>query len=159
MTYDKQLLPKPLKSDKVVAGMLAGALVVSAISLGLIVTAEYPSRTYFAVTGEDGKVITNFTRTTNTTLTVMLEMKNGEDGPRNFTVVGYVLNSTDYPSYSYSKVLQKGETWNQTMSFDLTVTGHFRLDFDLYIQEEQQPPYKYANLHFWIGVVDPATSG
>ena len=153
-TEQIQRVPKPLKTDKVVAGMLGTALVVSAISLGLIVTAEYPSRTFFAVTDENGKVLTNFTLEVNTTLTVVLHMKNGEDGVRNFTVVGYVLDSLDYPSYSFSRVLQKGEEWNQTMSFELVVKGYFRLDFDLYIQEQQLPPYKYGNLHFWFGVVD-----
>jgi len=151
-----RIIPKPLKTDKVVASMLAVALVVSAVSLGLIVTAEYPSRTYFALTDENGTVLSNFTFEVNTTLTVVLHMKNGEDGARNFTVVGYVLNSTDYPHYSYSKVLQDGEVWNQTMTFELVESGHFRLDFDLYIQEEQLPPYKYGNLHFWFGVVYPS---
>ncbi|OGS42994.1 MAG: hypothetical protein A3K76_01120 [Euryarchaeota archaeon RBG_13_57_23] len=150
----ERIAPKPMKIDKVVAGMLGAALVVSAISLGLIITAEYPSRTYFAVTDENGKVLTNFSLAVNTTLTVVLHMKNGEDGARNFTVVGYVLDSLDYPSYSFSRTLQKGEEWNQTMTFDLLVTGNFRLDFDLYIQEELQPPYRYGNLHFWFGVFD-----
>ncbi len=144
----------PVRTDKVVASLLAVALVVSGVSLSLIVTAEYPSRTYFAVTDENGKVFTNFTFGVNTSLTVVLHMKNGENGARNFTVVGYVLDTQEYPLYSYSKALQEGEEWNQTMTFELLVTGHFRLDFDLYIQEGQLPPYKYGNLHFWFGVFD-----
>jgi len=53
-------------------------------------------------------------------------------------------------------VLEKGEEWNQTMTFDLLHKGYFRFDFDLYIQEDQQSPYKYGNLHFWFGVLDPS---
>ncbi len=149
-------IPRPMKVDKVTASMLAVALVVSGISLGLIVTSEYPSRTYFAVTDENGKVFTNFSFEVNTTLTVLLHMKNGEDGVRNFTVIGYVLDTPEYPLYSYSRNLDKGEEWNQSISFELLHKGYFRLDFDLYIQDGQLPPYKYGNLHFWFGVLDPS---
>jgi uncharacterized membrane protein len=143
---------KPMKVDKVVASMLGAALVVSAISLALIVTAEYPSRTYFAVTDSDNRVITNMTFAQGDNITVVLHMKNGEDGQRNFTVTGYGLNTVGFGSYTYSKVLDKGEEWNQTMVFNLTLDGYIRLDFDLFIQDDLQPPYKYGNLHLWIRV-------
>lgn len=144
---------RPVKMDKVVAGMLATSLVVSAISLGLIVTAEYPSRTFFAMTDENGRVITETEWAVNSTLTILIQMKNGEEGARNFTLVGYILNSDKFPSYSYSRALQSGEGWNQTMAFPLNVTGNFNLLFDLYIQEDLLPPVKYGTLNLWFAVV------
>lgn len=142
------------RPDKVVVAMLATALVISGISLGLIATAKYPSRTYFALTGEDGKVITNTTFERGTNLTVVLHMKNGEDGPRNFTLVAYVLDKPLFGTRTYSKELERGALWNQTVSFNLTELGYYRLDFDLYIQEADEPPVLYGNLHLWIGVVE-----
>ena len=148
-------LSKPERVDKVVVAMLATALVVSAISLGLIVTAKYPSRTYFAVTAEDGQVITNATWTEGTNLTLLVHMKNGENGPRNFTMLAYGVSSGFYTTQTFNRVLQKNEVWNQTVSFNLTQAGYSRLDFDLYIQDGQEPPYHYGNLHIWIRVLAP----
>ncbi len=144
----------PAKVDKVVASMLAVALVVSGISLGLIVNAEYPSRTYFAMTGEDEKTITNVSRLVNTTLVVLVEMKNGEDGPRGFTLVVRGIGTVgERDTQTFSKELAEGEKWVQTVTFWLNVTGHYRIDFDLYIQKEGEPQYLYGNLHLWFGVV------
>lgn len=144
----------PAKPDKVVAAMLATALVISGISLGLIVTAEYPSRTYFAMTDVDGKVITNTTYEPGTNLTILLHMKNGEDGPRNFTLVAYALSDPSFGTQTFTRQLEKGELWNQTTAFNLTRQGYFRLDFDLYIQEGAKPPLLYGNLHLWIAVLE-----
>lgn len=142
------------KMDKVVAAMLATALVVSGLSLGLIVTAEQPSRTYFALTDLQGRVITNMTWVVGSNLTVLLHAKNGEDGVRLFTMSAYGLNSYDFATKTFNRTMQKGEVWNQTVSFNLTLSGYFRLDFDLYIQEDDLPPYLYGNLHIWIRVLD-----
>jgi uncharacterized membrane protein len=144
----------PVKIDKVVAAMLAVALVISAISLGLVITAEYPSRTYFAMTGEDGKIITNVSRLANTSLVVNIEMMNGEDGPRAFTLVAYGGSTEDErDTQTFMKSLEEGEIWTQTVVFWLNVTGYFRVDFDLYIQNEEEPQYFYGNLHLWFGVL------
>jgi hypothetical protein len=145
-------LSKPERVDKVVVAMLATALVVSAISLGLIVTAKYPSRTYFAVTDENGRVITNTSWFEFTNLTLIVHMKNGEDGARNFTLLTTQLASGVYSSHNISRVLHKNEIWNQTVSFNLTPAGIQRLDFDLYIQKGVEPPYHYGNLHIWMSV-------
>jgi uncharacterized membrane protein len=145
----------PMKIDKVVAAMLATALVVSGISLGLIVTAEYPSRTYFALTDANGRVITNTTYMYGTNQTFVLHMKNGEDGPRNFTVSVYGLNSFGIATQTFSKVLKKNEVWNQTVVLNMTQAGYLRIDFDLYIGEDDSAPYLYGNLHLWVTVVVP----
>ena len=150
-----QRAAKPVKFDKVVVAMLATALIVSAISLGLIVTAKYPSRTYFAVTDTNGMIVTNTTWTEGTNLTLLVHMKNGENGPRNFTMLAYGVSSGFYTVQNFTKILQKNEVWNQTVSFNLTVAGYPRLDFDLYIQEGTEPPYLYGNLHIWIRVTSP----
>ncbi len=142
----------PQKPDKVVAAMLATALVVSGVSLGLIVTADYPSRTYFALTDTNDMVVTNTTFPINATLELVLHMKNGEDGQRNFTLVAYALNDPSFGTQTFSKALGKGDTWNQTVVFELVQYGYFRLDFDLYIQEGAKAPYLYGNLHLWISV-------
>jgi len=76
---------EPFKFDKVVAAMLGTALVVSGICLALIITAEYPSRTYFAMT-EDGSAKINSTRVLGSNITLTIEMHNGEDGPREFSM-------------------------------------------------------------------------
>jgi len=155
---DKVVAPAPEprpKVDKVVAAMLATALVVSGISLGLILTADYPSRTYFAMTDGDGMVITNVTKPVNSSFAVMIHMKNGEDGPRNFTVVAYGVGEVgERDTQTVSRDMAEGETWNETFVFVLDTLGYFRLDFDLYIQEEGKPPYLYGNLHLWFGVYD-----
>lgn len=150
-----QRVAKPVKVDKVVAAMLATALIVSAISLGLIVTAKYPSRTYFAVTDTNGMIVTNTTWTEGTNLTLLVHMKNGENGPRNFTMLAYGVSSGFYTTETFTKILQKNEVWNQTVSFNLTMAGYSRLDFDLYIQEGTEPPHLYGNLHIWIRVTSP----
>jgi uncharacterized membrane protein len=150
-----QRVAKPVKVDKVVAAMLATALVVSAISLGLIATAKYPSRTYFAVTDTNGMIVTNTTWTEGTNLTLLVHMKNGENGARNFTMLAYGVSSGFYTTQTFTKILQKNEVWNQTVSFNLTMAGYPRLDFDLYIQEGTEPPYFYGNLHIWIRVTSP----
>jgi len=155
-TEDKKEVPKePVKIDKVVAAMLATALVVSGVSLGLIVTAEYPSRTYFAVTGTDGMVITNPTYEVGTNLTVVVEMKNGEDGPRNFTLVTYGPYVTGSGVQNFSKVLDRNEGWDVLVTFNFTAAGNSRLNFDLYIQDDEKPPILYGNLHIWISVTEP----
>ncbi len=144
----------PVKIDKVVAAMLAVALVISAISLGLVITAEYPSRTYFAMTGEDGKIVTNVSRLVNTSLVVKIEMMNGEDGPRAFTLVAYGgSNESERDTQTFIKSLEEGEIWTQTVVFLLNETGDFRVDFDLYIQNEEEPQYLYGNLHLWFDVL------
>jgi uncharacterized membrane protein len=146
----EEKLPRTIKLDKVVVAMLGTALVVSAISLGLILTAEYPSRTYFAVTDETGSADFNTTREINSTFTAILEMKNGEESTSVFRVV--VHNITWNVSQEFSQSLQKGEVWNKTVSFDLVYYGNVRIDFDLYITEKGQPEYFYGNLHLWLTV-------
>jgi uncharacterized membrane protein len=147
-----QSVSKPERVDKVVVAMLATALVVSGISLGLVVTAKYPSRTYFAVTDENGRVITNTSWFVFTNLTLIVHMKNGEDGARNFTLLTAQLASGFYLAHNISRMLNKNEIWNQTISFNLTQAGIERLDFDLYIQKGTGPPYHYGNLHIWMAV-------
>jgi uncharacterized membrane protein len=143
----------PLKLDKVAVAMLATALVVSGISLGLVVTADYPSRTYFAITDDQGMTITNWTYTVGTNLTVRMEMQNGEDGPRTFICQAYAYGTDFWGTQTASKLLEKGEKWTHDVYFILAVTGHQRFDFDLYIQDGSEPPVFYANLHIWIHLV------
>jgi uncharacterized membrane protein len=143
------------KPDIVVAAMLVTALAVSAISLGLIITAEYPSRTYFAITDAEGMIVENTSFTQGTNVSFLLHMKNGEDGPRNFTLVAYGLGTPAFGTQTFMKTMNKGETWNQTVTMRMTETVYFRLDFDLYIQEDAQPPTLYGNLHLWIEVWPP----
>ncbi len=139
--------------DKVVAAMLATALVVSGISLGLIVTAERTSRTYFALTDENGMVLTNITWPVGSNITLLLHMKNGEDGERTFVLSAYGLGFYGIETQTFNKTLKKNELWNQTVVFNLTQAGYFRLDFDLYIQDGDLPPFLYGNLHVWIRVL------
>ncbi|MBN1677570.1 MAG: DUF1616 domain-containing protein [Candidatus Thermoplasmatota archaeon] len=144
----------PIKIDKVVAAMLGAAIVVSGVSMGLILTAEHSSRTYFAMTDEHGDVITNTSRQFNTTLTVLVHMKNGEDGPRVFSLFAYGPSVTgDRETQTFEKTLAAGELWVQTVVFDLDVLGFLRIDLDLYIQEEDDPPNFYGNLHLWFDVL------
>ncbi len=144
----------PVKIDKVVAAMLAIALVISAISLGLVITAEHPSRTYFAMTGEDGMIITNVSRLVNTSLVVNIEMMNGENGPRTFTLVAYGISTVgERDTQTFIRSMDEGDLWNQTVVFWLNATGHFRVDFDLYILNEGEPQYLYGNLHLWFDVL------
>ncbi|MBU1914140.1 MAG: DUF1616 domain-containing protein, partial [Candidatus Thermoplasmatota archaeon] len=147
--------PEKAKPDIVVAAMLVTALAVSAISLGLIITAEYPSRTYFAITDVEGMIIENTSFTQGTNVSFVLHMKNGEDGHRNFTLVAYGMGTPAFGTQTFMKIMNKGETWNQTVEMHFTESGYFRLDFDLYIQEDAQPPTLYGNLHLWIEVWPP----
>lgn len=146
----EEKMPRVIKLDKVVAAMLGTALVVSAISLGLIITAKYPSRTYMALTDDTGSANINTTREINTTLTLVVHMKNGENGERSFRLV--VQNDTFFPTQNFTKVLEKGEGWNQTINIDLVYYGNFRADFDLYIKQGSSPEYFYGNLHLWLSV-------
>jgi uncharacterized membrane protein len=141
---------KTVKLDKVVVAMLGTALIVSVVSLGLIITAEYPSRTYFAVTDENGSVNFNTTREINSTFTVKLEMKNGEGSASYFRVL--IHNETWGLSQEINRTLQKGEIWNQTVDIYLVYYGTVRLDFDLYITEGNDLEYHYGNLHIWLDV-------
>jgi len=143
------------KPDIVVAAMLVTALAVSAISLGLIMTAEYPSRTYFAITDTEGMIVENTNFTQGTNVSFILHMKNGEDGPRNFTLVAYGRDTPAFGTQTFMKTMKKGETWNKTVTMQMTETVFFRLDFDLYIQEDAKPPTLYGNLHLWIEVWTP----
>lgn len=143
-------LPRKVKLDKVVASMLVTALAVSAISLGLVITAKYPSRTYFAITDQNGSVDFNTTREINSTFTVVLHMKNGEGSPCTFRAV--VHNETWNISQEFTRTLQKNEVWNQTVDVYLEYYGKLRIDFDLYITEGGSPEYFYANLHLWLDV-------
>ena len=145
-----QRTAKPMVLDRVVIAMLATALVVSAISLGLVVTAKYPSRTYFAVTDESGHVLVNTTLVGPTNLTLVVHIKNGEDGQRNFTLVSYKFISGSYTANNFSRTLNKNELWDQTFSFNLSSAGYQRIDFDLYIQKGSELPYHYGNLHIWL---------
>ena len=146
-----EVAPKSVKLDKVVAAMLGTAIVVSGISLGLIVTAEYPSRTYFAMTDEFGNANINTTRQINTTFSVILEMKNGEESACSFKVV--VQNITWGVNQTFEKILQKGEVWNQTVDIVLEHYGSVLFDFDLYITQGNNPEYFYGNLHIWLEVL------
>lgn len=141
---------KAVKLDKVVVAMLGTALIVSVVSLGLIITADYPSRTYFAVTDENGSVNFNTTREFNSTLTVILEMKNGEGRECDFRV--WVHNETWGLSQTINRTLQKGDRWNETVDIYLNYYGTVRFDFDLYITEGNDPEYHYGNLHLWMEV-------
>lgn len=150
-------VPGKAKPDIVVAAMLATALAVSAISLGLIITAEYPSRTYFAITDAEGMIVNNNSFTQETNFSFILHMKNGEDGLRNFTLVAYGLGTPVFGTQTFMETMNRGETWNQTVTVHFGELGYFRLDFDLYIQKDSQPPYLYGNLHLWIQVWPPVS--
>jgi len=145
--------PEPFKIDKVVAAMLCTALVISAISLGLIVTAKYPSRTYIAIT-ENGSADINFTRLNDSIMMIDVKMHNGEDGVRNFSLNVHEWNRTIFGSRWYNRTMEKGETWNTTVVFNLENPGTWRLDFDLWIQEAGKSPYLYSDKgpHIWIEV-------
>ena len=140
------------KMDKVVVAMIATALVVSAISLGLIVTAKYPSRTYFAMTDENGSADINVTQKVGGNITLVLHVKNGESGARTFTILFQNWNSTALGSWNVSQAVQKGDYWNYTAKIHLPLAGTFRLDFKLYIQEPGKAAIEYGELHLWIAV-------
>ena len=140
--------PRTIKLDKVVASMLGTAIAISVLSIGLILTADYPSRTYFAVTDDNGSIDINATWEQGTTMDLVLHMKNGEGGARNFRVV--VHNDTLVPGQEYNRMLAKGEVWQQNVSIFLFYYGEYRIDFDLYIQKEGSPEYFYGNLHLFV---------
>lgn len=158
---DKQVVSEPVpepvaKSDKVVAAMIATALVISGISLGLIVTADYPSRTSFALTDVDGKVVVNTTRVQPGSLDLVLHVKNGEDGPRNFSVFAYADNikppgydAFDNKTY-YVTDLARGSEWDQQVTVYFNVSMIYRINFDLYMQTPGSQPVFYGNLHMWF---------
>lgn len=143
--------PRTVKLDKVVAAMLGTAIAISVISLGLILTADYPSRTYFALTDDTGSADINTTRMVNSTMNLIVHMKNGEDGVRVFRMVAH--NDTLLPPQEFTRTMEKGELWEQDISIELVYYGEYRLDFDLYIQKQGSPEYFYANLHLWIEVL------
>jgi uncharacterized membrane protein len=140
------------KMDKVVVAMIATALVISAISFGLIVTAKYPSRTYFAMTDENGSADINVTQKVGGNITLVLHVKNGESGTRTFTILFQNWNSTALGSWNVSQAVQKGDYWNHTAKIHLPLAGTFRLDFKLYIQEPGKAAVEYGELHLWIAV-------
>lgn len=142
---------EPFKFDKVVAAMIGTALVVSGVCLALIITAEYPSRTYFAMT-EDGSAKINTTRVLGTNITLTIEMHNGEDGPRHFAMAAYCWNDTHWGTRWYNYTMDEGDTRFINVTFDLDLPGVWRFDFDLYIQEQGQAEYLYGNLHVWLSV-------
>lgn len=144
--------PERAKLDIVVAAMLVAALVVSGISLGLIITAERTSRTYFAITDGNGLTINNTDFYQGTNESFILYMKNGQERSCNFTVVVYGQDTPAFGTHTFMRILQKGEYWNQTVSVPITELGYFRLNFDLYIQEGGDLPYLYGNLHLWVSV-------
>lgn|GEM_PF-1492199 len=151
--------PEPTaKPDKVVAAMIATALVISGISLGLIVTAEYPSRTSFALTDENGLVVTNTTRDLNTSLVLVFHVKNGEDGARDFTVEAYASNvdpngTEVFTNMTFEKAgLAKGGEWNQSVTLFFGEASTFRINLDLYIQAPGSAPVFYGQLHMWFKV-------
>ncbi len=142
---------EPFKFDKVVAAMIGTALVVSGVCLALIITAEYPSRTYFAMT-EDGSAKINSTRVLGSNITLTIEMHNGEDGPRHFSMAAYCWNDTHWGTRWYNYTMEEGDTQFVNVTFHLDQAGVWRFDFDLYIQEEGQAEYLYGNLHVWLSV-------
>ncbi len=143
---------EPQKVDKAVAAMVATALIVSAISLGLIVTAEYPSRTYLAMTDENGNATIQSERALGSNMTFIIEMHNGEDGPRDFLLVAHERNFTIYGERWFNQTLAEGETVQVEIVFELHAAGVFRLDFDLYIREGGAEPEYYGSVWQWIEV-------
>ena len=142
--------PATIKLDKVVVAMLGTAVAISVISAALIITADYPSRTYFAITDDQGSADINTTRAVNSTMSLIVHMKNGEDGPRTFRLVAY--NDTLSFREESSWLLAEGELREVMFNIELRQKGEFLLNFDLYIQEQGEPEYFYGNLHLWIKV-------
>lgn len=140
------------KMDKVVVAMIATALVISAISFGLIATAKYPSRSYFAMTDENGSADINVTQKVGGNITLVLQMKNGESGARTFILLFQNWNSTALGSWNVSQNVQKNDYWNYTAKIHLPLPGTFRLDFTLYMQEPGKTAVEYGELHLWIAV-------
>ena len=154
---ERRVREEPFKIDKVVAAMLGTALAVSAVSLGLILTAEYPSTTYYAMTDESGSANIETTYDLGTNVTLLIEMHNGEDGPRAFSLYAFgANNTTSFGEQWFNDTLERGETWNVSATFDLDTEGVFRLVFMLYIQVEGEEPYLYSEnpVQLWIEVID-----
>lgn len=154
---EQRVKEEPFKIDKVVAAMLGTALVVSAVCLGLIITAEYPSTTYYAMTDESGSAIIETTYALGTNVTLLIEMHNGEDGPRQFSLQAFgANNTTSFGEQWFNKTLDRGDTWNVSVTFNLETEGVFRLVFMLYIQEEGQEAYLYSEnpVKLWVEVID-----
>jgi uncharacterized membrane protein len=154
---ERKVGEEPFKIDKVVAAMLGTALVVSAISLGLIITANYPSTTYYAMTDESGSANIETRYDTGSNVTLIIEMHNGEDGPRDFSLHAYGANNTTvFGEQWFNKTMERGETWNVSVTFNLETEGVFRLVFMLYIQEEGHDAYLYSEnpVKLWIEVID-----
>jgi len=154
---ERRIKEEPFKIDKVVAAMLGTALVVSAVSLGLIITAEYPSTTYYAMTDESGSANIETTYVVGSNITLVIEMGNGEDGVRLFSLQAYGAdNVTTFGEQWFNVTLGEGEKTNVTMTFDLDTTGIFRIVFYLHIQEEGHEPYVYSEnpVQLWIQVID-----
>ena len=154
---EQRIKEEPFKIDKVVAAMLGTALVVSAISLGLIITAEYPSTTYYAMTDESGSANIETTYVVGSNITLVIEMHNGEDGAGLFSLQAYGAdNVTTFGEQWFNVTLDEGEKTNVTMTFDLDTPGIFRIMFYLHIQEEGHEPYVYSEnpVQLWIQVID-----
>ena len=154
---ERRIKEEPFKIDKVVAAMLGTALVVSAISLGLIITAEYPSTTYYAMTDEFGSANIETTYVVGGNITLVIEIGNGEDGARLFSLQAYGAdNVTTFGEQWFNVTLDEGEKTNVTMTFDLDTTGIFKIVFYLHIQEEGHEPYVYSEnpVQLWIQVID-----
>ena len=152
---ERRVKEEPFKIDKVVAAMLGTALVVSAIAIGLIITAKYPSRTYYAMTNEWGSAEINTTYDAGTNLTLIIEMHNGEDGARVFSLNAFGANNTTvFGEQWFNRTLERGETWNVSVTFNLDTPGIFRLVFMLYIQEGDSEAYLYSEnpVQLWIEV-------
>jgi len=143
------------KPDRVVAAMIATALVISVVSLGLIVTADYQSRTSFSLTDENG-MVPNTTRPQDVPLVLVLHVKNGEDGPRNFTVDAYADQEKPPGYHAFDDTnfrcdnLAKGEEWSQPVTLYFNQSLVYRINFDLYIEEPGQDPVFYGQLHMWF---------
>jgi len=112
-------------------------------------------RTSFSFTDEDGKVVKNTTRQEQTSLTLVFHVKNGENGPRNFTVNTYASNiylpgTPVFVNKTYSASLAKGGQWDQPVTVYFNYSTVFMINFDLYIQAPGQAAVFYGNLHMWF---------
>lgn len=152
---ERRVREEPFKIDKVVAAMLGTALAVSAVSLGLILTAEYPSRTYYAMTDESGSADIETTYDAGTNLTLVIEMHNGEDGLREFSLYTFADdNGTVGQEQWFNYTMEEGDTQNVSVTFGLDTPGVFRLVFMLFIEEPGQEAYLYSEnpVQLWVEV-------
>jgi uncharacterized membrane protein len=153
---ERRVREEPFKIDKVVAAMLGTALAVSAVSLGLILTAEYPSTTYYAMTDEAGSADIETTYDAGTNLTLIIEMHNGEDGLREFLLYAFADdNGTVGDEQWFNYTMDEGDTQNTSVTFGLDTPGVLRLVFMLYIQEPGHEAYLYSEnpVQLWVEVV------